>query len=84
MWNEYLLLRKIRYTCRVGISNVIDFLLGLASSSGKLFYFQILVLEYERVDSLVMRVDITIKFEVSMDGKGQGAGNANSLDLGMY
>ena len=39
----------IRYVCWVGISKVVDFLLNLASSSGELSHFWILVPEYQRV-----------------------------------
>ena len=79
--NESLLLRKIRYVCRIEILNMVDFFLGLANLSGELSYFRILVPEYQRVDTFMMRVDITSEFEVSFDGKGQGTDDANSLDL---
>ena len=70
----------LRYVCWVGISNTGDLLLSLASLSGELSYFRILVPEYQRVTSL-RSVEISCNIRISLDGENKGTGNASSLDL---
>ena len=66
-----MILGKNSYVCLVGILNVVDLHLGVASQSCELPYFWILVLEYTRVEGIWMRVNITTAFEINCYGKGE-------------
>ena len=67
----------IRYVRQIGILNVVDLYLGIASSSCELSYFLIFVPENTRVENIWMKVDITTTFEVNMNDKGQGTKDFN-------
>ena len=71
-----MILGEISIVCRVGIPNIVDLLLELAGLNCELFYFLILVPEYQMFHSMLyfeigkdlvycimMRLEITIKFE---------------------
>ena len=62
-----------RCVCRVGISNVDDLLLGLANSSCEVYYFEFLY-PSTKVESISIRVDISVEFEIGLIAKFKARG----------